>query len=78
MELACREERVLLTLDKHFANILLYPLNSHEGIIRIRIHPPLLSDIIEALGNFLRALDLSTLKGTLVVLEKGGFRIRRS
>ena len=68
MELACREERVLLTLDKHFA----------EGIIRIRIHPPLLSDIIEALGNFLRALDLSTLKGTLVVLEKGGFRIRRS
>jgi len=46
IELARREERVLVTFDRHFANILLYPLDSHYGIIRICIYPPLLPDII--------------------------------
>ena len=36
---ARQEERILLTFDKHFANILLYPLRTHAGIIRIRLHP---------------------------------------
>ena len=32
----------LITFDKHFSNILQYPPESHYGIIRIRIHPPLI------------------------------------
>jgi predicted nuclease of predicted toxin-antitoxin system len=35
MALARKEQRVLLTFDKHFANVLGYPPNSHHGIIRI-------------------------------------------
>jgi predicted nuclease of predicted toxin-antitoxin system len=78
IELAHREERVLVTFDRHFANLLLYPLDSHYGIIRIRIHPPLLSDIIQSLEHFLLKFDLATIKGTLIVLEREGYRVRRS
>jgi len=78
MDLSLHEGRALVTFDKHFANILLYPPSSHCGIIRIRIHPPLLSDIIRALENFLQKFDLATIKGTLVVMERDGFRVRRT
>jgi len=77
MELARQEERVLLTFDKHFADILLYFLNTHHGVIRIRIHPPLLSDLLGALNHLLERLDIMTIRETVVVLERDGFRVRR-
>ena len=78
MGLAQQEERVLLTFDKHFANILLYPPHTHSGIIRIRLHPPLLKEIFQALDNFFKNFDLAKMKGTLVILERDGFRVRRT
>jgi len=78
IDLARQENRVLVTFDKHFGNILLYPLHTHHGIIRIRIHPPLLSDIVKAFERFLSEFDLETIKGTLIVLEREGFRVRRT
>ena len=78
IELARRDERVLITFDRHFGNLLLYPLDSHYGIIRIRIHPPLLSDLIQSLEHFLLEFDVATMKGTLIVLEREGYRVRRS
>jgi predicted nuclease of predicted toxin-antitoxin system len=73
MGLARQEERALVTFDKHFSDILRYPLDSHFGVIRIRIHPPLLSDIIQALEHFLENFDLKTIRRTLIVLEREGF-----
>ena len=78
MEVARREERTLITFDKHFANVILYPPNSHWGVIRIRIHPPVLDDVTEALAHFLKQFDMTTIRGTLIVLENDGFRIRRA
>jgi predicted nuclease of predicted toxin-antitoxin system len=43
MNFARQEGRALITFDKHFANILLYPPSSHCGVVRIRLHPPLLT-----------------------------------
>jgi len=78
IELARRENRALVTFDKHFADILLYPPHGHHGVLRLRFHPPLLSEIIRALEHFLQAFDLTTIKGTLIVLERDGFRVRRT
>jgi len=78
MEIARVEKRILISFDKHFADIIKYPLNSHHGVIRIRIHPPLISNLIEAFERFLEKFDLSKFKGTLVVLERNGFRVRRA
>jgi len=68
--------RILLTFDKHFANIILYPLESHHGIIRIRIHPPIISDILKALEHLIRNFDLNKINQTLIVLDRDGFRVR--
>jgi predicted nuclease of predicted toxin-antitoxin system len=76
--LARKEERVLLTFDRHFANILAYPPSSHHGIIRIRIHPPLIDHILQALDELIKKLDLNTIRGCLIVLEREGFRVRRT
>lgn len=77
MDLAFKEQRGLLTFDKHFANILLYPPSSHHGIIRIRIHSPLIEDIIQAFNQVLKEFDLNTMGGSSIVLEREGFRLRR-
>jgi hypothetical protein len=78
MALARKEERILLTSDKHFANTLTYPPPSHHGIIRIRIHPPLLDDFIWALDQLMQNFDLNAIGGSLIVLEREGFRVRRT
>ncbi len=78
MEVAGREERTLIAFDKHFADVVLYPTNSHWGVIRIRIHPPVLGDVTKALAYFLMQFDMSTIRGTLIVLENNGFRVRRA
>lgn len=77
IKLASEQQRALLTFDKHFSNILLYPPSIHHGIIRIRIHPPLLPDIKRALEHFFEKFDPASIKGTLVILERDGFRIHR-
>ena len=78
MELARQEGRILISFDKHFSNILLYPPHTHSGVIRIRLHPPLFEDIVQVLDNFIKSFDLAKMKGTLVVLERDGFRVRRT
>lgn len=77
IKLASEQERALLTFDKRFSNILLYPPSLHHGIIRIRIHPPLLQDVKRALEHFLEKFDLASVKGKLVILEHDGFRVHR-
>jgi predicted nuclease of predicted toxin-antitoxin system len=78
LETANAESRTLVTFDKYFADVLQHPLDSHHGIIRIRIHPPLPSTVLHALERFLQQYDLTLLKGTLVLLERDGYRVRRT
>ncbi|MCS3917669.1 DUF5615 family PIN-like protein [Fervidibacter sacchari] len=77
-EIAQKEQRALITFDRHFANILRYPPSKHCGIIVIRIHPPLLSIVLAALEGFLQKFDLTTLCGALIILRENGFRVRRT
>jgi predicted nuclease of predicted toxin-antitoxin system len=78
ISLARQEQRVLVTFDKHFSNLLVYPPGSHYGIIRIRIHPPLIFEIINAFDQLLTKFDIETMRGPLIVLERAGFRVRRA
>jgi len=77
VSLAREERRVLVTLDKHFTNILVYPPGSHDGIIRIRIHPPLVEDMIKALNQLFQTSDIGIIRGSLIILQREGFRVRR-
>jgi predicted nuclease of predicted toxin-antitoxin system len=74
---ACETKRTLLTFDRHFANIREYPPSGHHGILLIRIHPAVLDDVISAVDLLMTNRDESRLTGSLVILEKYGYRIRR-
>lgn len=74
---AVSENAALVTFDKHFGNILLYPPQKYCGIIRINIHPPTLKDIMAAFDEFFKKFDISKLPGSLIIPEKNGFRVER-
>ena len=76
MQMAKDENRTVITFDKHFGNVLKYPPSDTAGIIHIRIHPPLLEDVLAAINNLLKKHELSTFHGKLIVLSKNGYRIR--
>ncbi len=74
---AQQEKRVIVTFDKHFADVLRYPPSSHCGIIRIRIEPPMLAHILTALDLLFNHRDVGTFEGKLIVLDRKGFRTRQ-
>lgn len=76
IRLARKEQRTLITFDKHFGDILRYPPEENEGIVLIRLHPPILAHVVKAMDRFLAQTKQSTLKGKLIVLSRTGYRIR--
>ena len=70
---------ILVTADKGFTNTLRFPLETHVGIIVVRIPEELPTTVINR--ELLRALEGlvgEDLTGTLIVVELGRVRIRRS
>ena len=70
------ENRILLTLDLDFANILNYPTKGHPGIIILRVkiqNPP---SIVAALRRFMRQVTPNQLRRNLVIVDEFRYRIR--
>ncbi len=61
-DLATSEERTIITFDKHFGNIIMYPPQDLFGIILIRIHPPLLNKIFYAMTTSSKTIKETLLK----------------
>lgn len=76
IQMAKNEDRIIITFDKHFGNILKYPPSTTAGIIHIRIHPPLLDDILPAMDSLFKRYNFSSFHGKLIVLSKSGYRVR--
>ena len=74
----CEQTRtVLITADLGFANALRFPIGSHPGMVIVRIP----NEIPTALGNAL-VVDaiqdsLPDLRGSLLVVEPGKYRLRK-
>jgi|DewCreStandDraft_4_1066084.scaffolds.fasta_scaffold459306_2 predicted nuclease of predicted toxin-antitoxin system len=69
-------ERVFLTRDKEFSNILLYPPSVYRGIIvlRMKVHDE--SAVHSLLLKFLEGKSEFDLKGKLVIVSKDKIRVR--
>jgi predicted nuclease of predicted toxin-antitoxin system len=77
MELARREDRLLITLDMHFSNIFLFPPSECPGIIVVRVRPTIPSKVDQAIKCFLQALHPEKVKNALTIVEENKFRIRK-
>jgi len=69
--------RVLITLDLDFSNILNYPPKSHPGIIIVRVNNPSRKKIVEALVQFIKNIKPEEILHSLVILEDREYRIRK-
>ncbi|MBI2550025.1 DUF5615 family PIN-like protein [Candidatus Woesearchaeota archaeon] len=72
-KLAKSEGRVLVTFDRHFANTLLFPPVEYTGILFVRISPPLVKAVLDALLSLLSSVN--EFEGKLFVLSETGFRL---
>ena len=71
-------DATLITADLEFANLLLFPLGTHAGIIVMR-SPNLISPrrLNELLLAALQSLDGESLHGLLVIVDLARTRVRR-
>ena len=75
-KIAQKERRIIFTQDKDFANRLLFPPENFHGIIRFKIHPPVISDMVSALDNLCANLSLVNLDKKLAIVDRDGFLIK--
>jgi predicted nuclease of predicted toxin-antitoxin system len=71
-----RSDRILVTLDADFGNIVRYPPQRTPGIIWLRLHPPTEAKIKQALDRCLAKLGEQDLAGKLVVVDEDKIRVR--
>jgi predicted nuclease of predicted toxin-antitoxin system len=69
LEKAITENRVLVTLDKHFGDWVILPLYKHFGVIRLRVSPTTSKNVLTLLLPFLRTYSPEQLKNHLVILS---------
>jgi predicted nuclease of predicted toxin-antitoxin system len=72
------EHRFLITADKGFGDIRLYPPGTHGGVLLLRPDQDGIRPILDLLQMVLAQVDLSDLEGTTAVATRRGLRIRRS
>jgi predicted nuclease of predicted toxin-antitoxin system len=71
------EGRFLITADKGFADLRVYPPGSHAGVLLLRPDTDGIVPVLELLEQILAATDLQSLQGCLAVVTPQGLRIRR-
>jgi predicted nuclease of predicted toxin-antitoxin system len=72
----CRvEDRVLVTLDLDFSNVLRFPPQKYAGIVVLRVpHPIELADIYERVRTLLKASEGEELDSKLWIVEQDRVR----
>ena len=72
------EGRFLITADKGFGDIRIYPPGKHLGILLLRPDQDGIRPVTELLQQVLNSYQLDDLTGTVTVATPRGIRIRKS
>ena len=70
LEKATSENRILITLDEHFGDWVILPLNQHPGVIRLKVDPTTSENVLNLLLSFLRLHNGHQFKNYLVILSE--------
>lgn len=75
---ACQaENRVLLSLDLDFSNILVYPPEDYAGLIVLRLRRPGPAAVLALVRRLLTHLATQTVSGRLWIVDEQRIRIRQ-
>lgn len=76
---AVAEDRILVTLDRDFSNVLLYPPENSAGVAVIRLRERASRQLLAmVLDSFLSACAQELIRGKLWIVEPGRIREHRS
>jgi predicted nuclease of predicted toxin-antitoxin system len=75
-QFAVKTNRILVTLDADFANVIRFPPAGTPGVMRLKVHPPTEQKIREAIRRGLFLLENLDLKGKLAVVDDTKIRVR--
>ena len=78
MNYAIKEDSILVTKDLEFANLTVFPIESHHGVVVVRL-PPFFTapQFINMLRNFLTSINVKDLKKAIAIVKIGRYRIRK-
>ena len=74
---AAWERRLLVTLDRGFGDIRLYPPGTHAGVLVLRLSNHSLPEMKSALEHLVSEVDFDDLAGCVAVFRDGNLRVRR-
>lgn len=74
---ASGEERLIVTLDRGFGDIRLYPPGSHAGVLVMRLDDHSFPSTKAAIERMVSNVDLENLAGCVAVYRSGSLRVRR-
>jgi len=69
LEKAVLERRSLVTLDDHFGDWAVLPLDKHAGVIRLKVNPTTSKNILNLLVPFLQNTTSEEMGNHLVILS---------
>ena len=72
------EARFLITADKGFADIRVYPPGTHHGVMLLRPDQDGIRPLVELLNRVLKDYELNSFSGTIAVVTPRSIRTRRA
>jgi len=76
IKMAQNTGRILITFDKDFSNIIMYPPCQYPGIIVLRLSRLMIEDAVNQLIEFIRRLSVEQINGKLAIVEPDRVRFR--
>lgn len=78
MNYAVKNKSILVTKDLGFANIILFPVESHYGVVVLRL-PSFFKayQFVNVLRDFLNSVDAKLLEKAIAIIKLGRYRIRK-
>ena len=76
-ELAAQEQRIVLTFDLDFGEILAQSGDRTVSVVLFRLHNPRTDNVIKRITHVLSQSSAELLQGAIVVVEDGRHRIRK-
>ena len=74
---ATSSDRLVVTLDRGFADVRVHPPGSHAGVIVLRVDDQSPLTIVQEVQRLLDAVDIDDLIGCVSVFRAGSIRVRR-
>lgn len=76
-QLACKEKRVIITMDKDFSRVFRFPPNKCGGIIVIKIYKRTIDETLEIFKKFYKLIKEEDVFENLITITPENVRIRR-